>query len=114
MQVENPTDPSSSKARREKKEPFKIDFTSPSEKSLKEITKDLLAPTTRGATLTLPHYSAKSSSKKTKRRKGKNSEKKVEQTHPDDMHFSSRQLITLFLKPDFAVSMYISSQVIAT
>ena len=30
-------------------------------------------------------------------------EKRYDQTLPDDMHFSSRQLVTLFLKPQFSV-----------
>lgn len=82
---------------REKKDPFKIDFLTPSTKSLKEISKELFAPVKKGGSITLPQFSG---SKKSGR-KGK--DKRSEQTLPDDMHFSSRQLVTLFLKPKFAV-----------
>lgn len=65
--------------------------------SQKDIAKEIFAPVTRGGSITLPQFG------KSKRgRKGK--EKRSEQTLPDDMHFSSRQLVTLFLKPKFAVS----------
>ena len=85
---------------KEKKEPFKIDFLTPSTKSQKEITKEIFAPVGKGGSLTLPQFSKKS-------RKGKEKEKRNEYTLPDDMHFSSRQLVTLFLKPKFAVSKYL-------
>ncbi|KLO19285.1 barren [Schizopora paradoxa] len=94
---------SAPKAKREKKEPFKIDFLTPSTKSQKEIAKEIFAPVTRGASITLPYFS-KSGTKKGGR-KGKEKEKRPEQTLPDDMHFSSRQLVTLFLKPKFALKM---------
>ncbi|KAI5116872.1 hypothetical protein M0805_005838 [Coniferiporia weirii] len=84
---------------REKKEPFKIDFLTPSTKSQKEIAREIFAPVTRGGSITLPQFSKK------KGRKGKEKEKQSEQTLPDDMHFSSRQLVTLFLKPKFALRM---------
>ncbi|KAL5513141.1 hypothetical protein ACEPAH_3539 [Sanghuangporus vaninii] len=84
---------------REKKEPFKIDFLTPSTKSQKEVTKEIFAPVGRGAGITLPQFAKK------KGRKGKDKEKRSEQTLPDDMHFSSRQLVTLFLKPNFALKM---------
>ena len=90
-----------SKPKREKKEAFKIDFLSPSEKELKETTKELFAPVTRGAGVTLTKYS---SGKGSKGKKGKGKEKQHDHTLPDDMHFSSRQLVTLFLKPKFSVS----------
>ena len=35
--------------------------------------------------------------------KDKDKERRNDQTLPDDMHFSSRQLVTLFLKPQFSV-----------
>jgi condensin complex subunit 2 len=93
------------KAPREKKEAFKIDFTSPSEKDLKEIAKELFAPVTRGAGITLPGTSATSTSRKGARgKKNKEKEKKDDHLLPDDMHFTSRQLVTLFLKPKFSVS----------
>ncbi|KAF8517976.1 condensin complex subunit 2/barren [Hysterangium stoloniferum] len=78
------------KTKRDKKEAFKIDFSVPFETSLK----DLFAPVTgRGAGINL---------RKTKK---KEQEKKNDQTLPDDMHFSSRQLVTLFLKPKFSLKM---------
>jgi condensin complex subunit 2 len=83
-------DASANKTRREKKEAFRIDFLTPSEQSIKETNKKLFAPSTRGMSITL---AAK-----------KKSSKVDDQTLPDDMHFSSRQLVTLFLKPKFAVS----------
>lgn len=90
------------KARREKKEAFKIDFLAPlnQDKDLKEIQKDLFAPVTKGAGINLPGTStaAKKSRKKTKEK-----EKRDDHRLPDDMHFSSKQLVTLFLKPKFVV-----------
>lgn len=91
------------KAKREKKEPFKIDFLTPVEKSQKEIAKEIFAPVARGGSINLPNANAKSTTKKGKGRRSKEKEKRSEQTLPDDMHFSSRQLVTLFLKPKFAV-----------
>ncbi|TDL23688.1 barren [Rickenella mellea] len=93
-----------SKQKREKKEPFKIDFLTPSEKSQKEIMKEIFAPVSKGGSITLPNAASKSA-KKSKRSKAKDKEKRNEQTLPDDMHFSSRQLVTLFLKPKFALRM---------
>ncbi|KAI0955082.1 hypothetical protein AcW1_006770 [Taiwanofungus camphoratus] len=97
------------KARREKKEAFKIDFLTPSEKDPKTLTKELFAPVTRGAGITLPGSSTgKGSSRKgsrSKRAKKKEKDKRNDQTLPDDMHFSSRQLVTLFLKPKFSLKM---------
>lgn len=89
-----------SKPKREKKEAFKIDFLSPAEKDLKDTVKDLFAPVTRGAGISLPKYT---SGKGSKGKRGKAKEKQSEHTLPDDMHFSSRQLVTLFLKPKFSV-----------
>lgn len=95
------------KPKRDKKEPFKIDFFTPPTKSQKEIIKEIFAPVGKGGSITLPHASSsKASSKKTKSRKSKDKTRRAEQTLPDDMHFSSRQLVTLFLKPKFAVSAY--------
>lgn len=93
-----------SRPKREKKEAFKIDFVSPAEKDLKDIAKDLFAPVTRGAGITLPKYS---SGKGSKGKKSKAKEKQSDHTLPDDMHFSSRQLVTLFLKPKFSVRLFL-------
>ncbi|KAH9995599.1 condensin complex subunit 2/barren [Russula vinacea] len=92
----------SSKPKREKKEAFKIDFSSPV-KDLKETAKELFAPVTRGAGITLPKYSSGKGGSRGK--KGKVKGKQHDHTLPDDMHFSSRQLITLFLKPKFSLRM---------
>ncbi|KAF9462939.1 condensin complex subunit 2/barren [Collybia nuda] len=90
------------KPRREKKEAFKIDFLTPPdpEKSLKEIANELFAPVIKGAGINLPGTgtTAKKSKKKTK-------EKRDDHRLPDDMHFSSKQLVTLFLKPKFFLKM---------
>lgn len=94
------------KSKREKKEAFKIDFLTASEKDVKTKAKELFAPVTRGHGITLPHYSAsKSAGKKGNRSKRMKEEKRNEHTLPDDMHFSSRQLVTLFLKPKFSLKM---------
>lgn len=89
------------KPRREKKEAFKLDFTTPAEKDLKELTKELFAPVTgKGAGINLPGTGP--AARKSKK-KGKDKEKKDDHSLPDDMHFSSRQLVSLFLKPKFQV-----------
>lgn len=94
------------KSKREKKEAFKIDFLIPPEKDVKTMAKELFTPVTRGHGITLPHYSAlKSAGKKSNRSKRMKEEKRNEHTLPDDMHFSSRQLVTLFLKPKFSLKM---------
>lgn len=59
---------------------------------------------TRGTGITLPGPPlSKLASRKGKDKKGKEKEKRSDQTLPDDMHFSSKQLVTLFLKPKFSV-----------
>ncbi|KAF5355261.1 hypothetical protein D9758_006042 [Tetrapyrgos nigripes] len=90
------------KARREKKEPNKIDFMAPRdpEKSVDDIAKELFAPPGKGASINLPGYSSTKSKRKTKPK-----DKRDDHKLPDDMHFSSKQLITLFLKPKFALKM---------
>jgi len=94
------------KQKREKKEAFKINFYEPLGMSAKEFAKEKFAPPTRGVGINLPGYSlpkpGKKGSKKNKE-KEKEKEKREEQVLPDDMHFTSRQLVTLFLKPDFSV-----------
>ncbi|EKM50431.1 uncharacterized protein PHACADRAFT_200373 [Phanerochaete carnosa HHB-10118-sp] len=91
------------KKQREKKEALKINFTEESAENVKEIAKKLFAPPSRGAALTLPGPSL---AKKKRGRKGKDKEKdekRFNNTLPDDMHFSSKQLVTLFLKPKFSL-----------
>ncbi|KAJ7113713.1 condensin complex subunit 2/barren [Mycena crocata] len=91
------------KPRKEKKEAFKIDFFAPAEKDLKEITKELFAPVTgKGAGINLAGTGP--AARKSKK-KGKDKEKKDDHSLPDDMHFSSRQLVSLFLKPKFQLKM---------
>ena len=87
---------------RQKKEVAKIDFLTPPEKDLKEISKELFAPATgKGAGINLPGTGP--GARKSKKKK----EKKDEHRLPDDMHFSSRQLVTLFLKPKFFVCLFL-------
>jgi condensin complex subunit 2 len=92
-----------SKPKREKKEAFKIDFSTPSDKDLKETSEKLFAPVTRGAGINLPGTSSSASKSRKRSKKAKEKEKKDDHRLPDDMHFSSRQLVTLFLKPKFSV-----------
>jgi condensin complex subunit 2 len=96
-----------SKPRREKKEAFKIDFLTPSEKDIKTLSKELFAPVNRGAGITLTNYGTVKFTSNKKGGRGKKAKEEKRDTHtlPDDMHFSSRQLVTLFLKPKFSVSM---------
>lgn len=55
--------------------------------------------------MTLPGPSiAKKRSRKGKGKDKEADEKRFDNTLPDDMHFSSKQLVTLFLKPKFSVS----------
>ncbi|KIY52946.1 barren [Fistulina hepatica ATCC 64428] len=66
----------------------KIDFTPTGDEDLKELTKRLFRPPNNLKTLDL---------------KPQDDEKSHQL--PDDMHFSSRQLVTLFLKPKFSLKM---------
>ena len=87
------TDPNAEakpKKPREKKEPFKVSFGDRPE-SMKEVNARLFATSKTSINLSK------------NQRLGKNG-KRDEHLLPDDMHFSSRQLITLFLKSRFAVS----------
>ncbi|KAF8624029.1 hypothetical protein AX17_007235 [Amanita inopinata Kibby_2008] len=92
---------------RPRKEAFKIDFLTPLEegKDLKQISKELFAPVTKGAGINLPGTGAAATAKKGKKKATKEKEKKDDHRLPDDMHFSSRQLVTLFLKPKFYLRM---------
>jgi condensin complex subunit 2 len=67
-------------------------------KDLKEIAKELFAPVTKGVGINLPGTTAVA-----KKNKKKTKEKRDDHRLPDDMHFSSKQLVTLFLKPKFFV-----------
>lgn len=71
---------------------------------MKEIAKELFVAPSRGATLTLAGPSLAKKSTKSRKAKDKDKEKeekRFDNTLPDDMHFSSKQLVTLFLKPKF-------------
>lgn len=92
------------KTKKEKKEAFKIDFLTPSEESITIQQKKLFAAVTRGGGITLPASKSAIRTKTSKKLKGKKEQdKRDDQTLPDDMHFSSKQLVTLFLKPKFSV-----------
>ena len=88
--------PAAPKQRKEK-EPFSIDF---SKKLPADIEKKLFEPPAKGS-LTLPAKQCAFIGGK--KRKGMQ-EKREERLLPDDMHFSSKQLLSLFLKPKFMVS----------
>ncbi|KAI0820368.1 barren [Trametes gibbosa] len=96
--------------KREKKEAFKIDFLSAADEDVKARSKKLFAPVTRGAGINLPGPSTSKTAASRKGGRGKKAkerekEKRSDQTLPDDMHFSSKQLVTLFLKPKFSLKM---------
>ncbi|KAG7093760.1 hypothetical protein E1B28_007409 [Marasmius oreades] len=89
--------------RREKKEAFRIDFLEPrTDEASTTITKNLFAKPGKGASINLPGTVPNGSKS---RKKAKEKEKKSDHKLPDDMHFSSRQLVTLFLKPKFELKM---------
>lgn len=81
---------------RKEKEPFLIDF---SKRNTAEFEKKLFEPPAKGS-LTLPAKQCAYIGGK--KRKGV-AEKREEKLLPDDMHFSSKQLLSLFLKPKFMV-----------
>ena len=92
------------KPTREKKEAFKIDFLKPLEKSVKQLTEELFAPVSKGSGINLPGTGPTAAkARKGKKSREKEREKKDDHRLPDDMHFTSRQLVTLFLKPKFSV-----------
>ena len=79
----------------------------PIDKDVKQIAKELFAPPAKANAILLAGAS-QGASKGSKRKRGKgkggeDKERRDDQTLPDDMHFSSRQLVTLFLKPKFSV-----------
>ncbi|KAF9564247.1 barren [Agrocybe pediades] len=83
--------------KRQKKDPIKIDFTTPLDKRLSEVKEELFAPVTKGAGINMAGTGGKNSKK--------NGKLKEDHRLPDDMHFSSKQLVTLFLKPKFFLRM---------
>ncbi|KZT51935.1 barren [Calocera cornea HHB12733] len=86
------------KASKAEKKAFEIDFTTPA-----PSTKQLFAPSGRAAIL-LPGSKAPSKRKRSSRTKAPQV-KRDEHLLPDDMHFSSTQLLRLFMKPKFALRM---------
>lgn len=97
------TEAAASRPKREKKEAFKIDFLTPVEEDLKSRKNKLFAAPARGGN-TLPAPGKAKRGARGKKAKSKDKEeKRNNQTLPDDMHFSSKQLVTLFLKPKFSV-----------
>lgn len=84
---------------RKEKVAFTIDFLNPPEQTAKQ----LFAPASKSTMITLP---AKSGAKAGagKGSKTKKSAKRDDHLLPDDMHFTSQQLLRLFLKPKFTVS----------
>lgn len=97
-----PGGPVAPKASRKEKTPFLIDFAAPSEIN----TKTLFTPGTKAA-ISQPASKGRRISgggKKKSKKAAKEEERSDEYLLPDDMHFSSRQLLRLFLKPKFGVS----------
>jgi condensin complex subunit 2 len=82
------TAPAAPKVPKAVKAPFTIDFSGPG-----PSTKTLFASSSK-ASITLP---------KPKGPKDGKRQKKEEYLLPDDMHFSSRELLRLFLKPKYSV-----------
>ncbi|KAG8756037.1 hypothetical protein FRC14_003419 [Serendipita sp. 396] len=81
---------------RKEKEPFSIDF---SEQLPADFEKKLFEPPVKGS-LTLPAKQCAYIGGKKK----KNLEKRESFLLPEDMHFSSKQLLSLFLKPKFVIN----------
>jgi condensin complex subunit 2 len=92
---------------KEKKEAFRIDFTSEQEGTFKQRTKTLFAGVTKGATINLPVAARRKIDKEDK----EELKDKDLNLLPDDMHFTSRSLVTLFLKPGFQVEARLSLDV---
>ncbi|OXB38178.1 condensin complex subunit 2 [Cryptococcus neoformans] len=86
------------------KTPFAIDFHTPLATSLSTSTKALFTPASNKSSITLPSTSALT---KTKNGKSMSGQRRLreERLLPDDMHFSSHQLLRLFLKPQFSLKM---------
>lgn len=84
--------------------PFAIDFHTPLATSLSTSTKALFTPASNKSSITLPSTSAPT---KTKNGKSMSGQRRLreERLLPDDMHFSSHQLLRLFLKPQFSLKM---------
>ncbi|WWD22189.1 hypothetical protein CI109_106680 [Kwoniella shandongensis] len=88
------------KTARAAKAPFTIDFSSPSTSATS--SKTLFAPASKSS-IVLPSTRTATTSRSGK--KAAAAKRKEEWLLPDDMHFSSRQLLRLFLKPRFSLRM---------
>ncbi|GHJ88493.1 hypothetical protein NliqN6_4895 [Naganishia liquefaciens] len=106
--VEPTEDAGVAKLARKEKTPFLIDF----ENAESPSAKDLFAPSKTA--ITLPGSGGKRAraatppkGKKGRKPKAPKEEPEVRDEHllPDDMHFSSRQLLRLFMKPKFTLKM---------
>lgn len=104
MTADGDTGATKTKGKKEKKEAFTIDFFKPLDKDFKELSKELFAPVGKGQSINLPGTGTTA-----KRGKKKTVEKKSDHRLPDDMHFSSRQLVRLFLKPKFEVHLLLGT-----
>lgn len=79
--VKDLSKPQTAPVKRKEKEPFEIDFLSPMTQPLADL---LCTPATSNSTISLPKTQWRS---------------KTRNLLPDDKHFNSRSLLTLFLKP---------------
>lgn len=95
-------DKSTEVKQKKEKKVFRIDFAAPAERTAKE----LFAPVTRGVGINLPALARPSSAPPAKGKRKAAPVRDTRDNHilPDDMHFSSKELVTLFLKPKFSVS----------
>ncbi|XAO22086.1 hypothetical protein I312_100851 [Cryptococcus bacillisporus CA1280] len=93
----------SSKAKADKA-PFTLDFHTPLATSLSSSTKALFTPPSNRSFITLPSTSTLTRIKNGKAMSGQQ-KLREERLLPDDMHFSSHQLLRLFLKPQFSLKM---------
>ncbi|KAL0570802.1 hypothetical protein V5O48_011153 [Marasmius crinis-equi] len=98
------TDAPKEPKRKEKKEAYRINFLEPrTQEENEEIAKKLFAKPGKGVSINLPGTQIAGS--KSKKKTTKDKEKRSDHRLPDDMHFSSQQLVTLFLKPKFELRM---------
>ena len=78
---------------------FEIDFSAPGQSS-----KELFAPSTGTGILLASGTGAQIAGASTGKKKKKSVGRRDDHLLPDDMHFSSTQLLRLFRKPKFTVS----------
>lgn len=91
---------------RKEKTPFLIDFENAESPSAKELFAPSKAAITIPAGAKRTRAATPPTGKKGRKPKAAKEETDVRDEHllPDDMHFSSRQLLRLFMKPKFTVS----------